>query len=831
MNYNIISLTTINADGSLSRFENGAAGKLLVGVSDSQLPVWKTLTEAGVAASNHNHTGTYVPLSGDSTITGTVTATGFVGPLTGTATSVSNALSIQLGSGTAQTYDGSAALSVQVTPAAIGAKPDFSWPNAGLMTSGGTNQTPGSIAWPSGENSDGAYLLVHYKSGSFVNSWDKFAGLSSGPGILHWTGTATGATLNLLQGSTTGDVLTKTADGYAFQSIGAAIVPPVNRLQSDYSGTDSGDNRNQKVLFRGTNYNDYPHWEHIGDEDIYGATSGVPSVLISRGTGSIDGDNNCPGEWLPTDALSTTPQILAALSGSNNGLRFYSAAELGIVTSIPAITGLASGSTYPGYVLSVGASPNYAPSWVDAAPKATVLATPRTLTIGGVGKTFDGSANVSWTRGEIGYANYATQTFSGDFTENTWYRIAFSTDVQYSYATFIIRGVSGNSRTLCIFDVCLTTYSNPAIRQISYSVGSNIAFNKIRIVYKSGISGGAYLEILSNLNRTGNLYCEMCPHNGFSFLTTLTTGSNESASGYSVYEYIFNNNVGSNGQVLTSVNTTSGSTQTVSHAWTSLATPPSAPTNTPLADSETGAIGAAGSYATETHQHPYPSTISGTLEIAKGGTGATTADAAIAALGGIKKSGDTGVGALTFANTIATPFIAAGMNAGIGTIDAQGRFGTTNNVDSYVTGNRKNINLYDADISSSINSPTDLSNTINAGNDTVINIVCGQSATANYTRYFKIPTPTVNRLGDTLTVYFTNQNPTKIGTLWAMCETDNRITDLNYANFSNAGSSGFKVCKWSSGNVLQFTCIRKGASGDYFWRAVKYSESSDWPES
>ena len=55
MNYNIISLTTMNPDGSLTRFENGAAGKLLVGVSDSQLPAWKTLAEAHVASDTHNH--------------------------------------------------------------------------------------------------------------------------------------------------------------------------------------------------------------------------------------------------------------------------------------------------------------------------------------------------------------------------------------------------------------------------------------------------------------------------------------------------------------------------------------------------------------------------------------------------------------------------------------------------------------------------------------------------------------------------------------------------------------------------------------------------------
>lgn len=152
MNYNIISLTTLNPDGSLTRFENGALGQVLVGVSASQLPQWKSLADANIAAADHNHSGVYVPLTGNSTISGTITATGFVGNLTGTASEathassadtaltaesattagsatiagtanqVANALSITLGSsGTATDYDGSQAVSITITPESIGA--------------------------------------------------------------------------------------------------------------------------------------------------------------------------------------------------------------------------------------------------------------------------------------------------------------------------------------------------------------------------------------------------------------------------------------------------------------------------------------------------------------------------------------------------------------------------------------------------------------------------------------------------------------------------------------------------------------------------------------
>ena len=45
-----------------------------------------------------------------------------------------------------------------------------------------------------------------------------------------------------------------------------------------------------------------------------------------------------------------------------------------------------------------------ATSFIGNASSATKLATARTLTIGSKGKTFNGSANVSWTLAEIGAA-------------------------------------------------------------------------------------------------------------------------------------------------------------------------------------------------------------------------------------------------------------------------------------------------------------------------------------------------------------------------------------------------------------------------------------------
>ena len=53
------------------------------------------------------------------------------------------------------------------------------------------------------------------------------------------------------------------------------------------------------------------------------------------------------------------------------------------------------------------------------AGSATKLATARTLTIGGTGKTFDGSGNVSWSLSEIGAFPAAGGSFKGNITGET----------------------------------------------------------------------------------------------------------------------------------------------------------------------------------------------------------------------------------------------------------------------------------------------------------------------------------------------------------------------------------------------------------------------------
>lgn len=909
--YDYQTLTLTNIDGSISPFSNGASGLILLGTGTSTPPAWTSLADAGIATKQYVD-DTFLKLTGG-TLTGALTGTsasfsggvtatgGFSGDLTGTASNaekVANALSIQLGTGTAQSYDGSNPLSVSVTPAAIGAAlashehslSDITsgWPNDHGLLFHDTNSTttpPTILANPTMSTATAGLYFPAQSVGSASREfgWQK---MPLGVIISQETTSAGGTVRSLTSavGSTQNTFLKFTGTGYEFAPIGSAIVPPITSLQSASSDTEAGtptQNKNQTVLFRAESYTGNPSWRLIDDSDIYGAPQNNLSVLVSDGTGAVD-TYGCPGRWhnIATSNISTTPKIFAAKTVSSNPtLDFFSASDLGLVTSIPNIKGLEVGEdSTANKVLLGNASATGTPSWSDSAPKADILTTARTLTIGNTGKTFDGSANVSWSQNEIGFATGESASFS--FTGAGWWRIAYTANSATAFNNAIFRVCTNISRSGTYYcniifasGYSMTTNINnikPSIVQLLNSQNSATRITDIRLVYKN--SASAYLEICStgsgdfNIEKIGN---------GWNFYDAATVGSDESANGYSVYDYQFHDDVGSNGQFLTAVNTTSGSTQTVSRAWTTLTDIPSAPSSLPLVDNETGALGTAGTYANADHQHPLPysvqaaykffyprkigiggaitaeaqeydgtadlilqvteidpNAIINTVPIEKGGTGATTASQALTNLGAaasnhnhdstyLKLSGGNMTGTINTPANI-TPLNWAG-KSGVATF-VSGDLTAQDNVNSYVTGRRQNINLYDSDVSADSASPTTINHT--AKNDTTVNIVCGINEVRRYTRYINLPTPTADMLGDTITIYFTNQKPSVIAELFATCSTNYRIKSYDYSNFGNTAGVDAN-CKWSSGNVVRFTCINLENNGTtYYWRAIKLVEQS-----
>jgi cell division protein FtsB len=114
--------------------------------------------------------------------------------------------------------------------------------------------------------------------------------------------------------------------------------------------------------------------------------------------------------------------------------------------------------------------------WKGTAATATTLATARTLTIGSTGKTFNGSANVSWTLSEIGaaasshthsYLPLAGGTMTGNISFGTAGKGIFGLDD------------SGTNRVISSYSS--VTESSTSYTRINYSYATGNCYNNIYI--------------------------------------------------------------------------------------------------------------------------------------------------------------------------------------------------------------------------------------------------------------------------------------------------------------------------------------------------------------
>ena len=136
---------------------------------------------------------------------------------------------------------------------------------------------------------------------------------------------------------------------------------------------------------------------------------------------------------------------------------------------------------------------------------ATKLATARTLTIGNTGKTFDGSANVSWTLSEIG-ASAEGHTHSSVASANV---LNSNTKMDYGWNGlnyFNINGTAGNAAkandtpTTAWWHIIRCNHANSA----GYYTDIAVPFNATSMYYKR-ITGGAvqnsgWVKMLDALN-------------------------------------------------------------------------------------------------------------------------------------------------------------------------------------------------------------------------------------------------------------------------------------------------------------------------------------------
>lgn len=208
------------------------------------------------------------------------------------------------------------------------------------------------------------------------------------------------------------------------------------------------------------------------------------------------------------------------------------------------------------------------------------------------------------------------------------------------------------------------------------------------------------------------------------------------------------------------------------------------------------------------------------VPIAKGGTGAVTAAAALAALGGaasghthpyLALSGGTVTGTITFSG--ATPIHKNGWSGIPRFVD--GDLSLSNGLigPSDLSGVRYTVTriIHGAEDSSA--TPTVIAHT--AGTNTVVHII--DSGLSAYNRYIQLPTPATE--GDQIDVIFTNKTPGYTGKIYCTCSTANRIKNL-YGQTLNDGS-----CYWGSGEKVTFLASRMTADSDICWRAIKMAES------
>lgn len=135
---------------------------------------------------------------------------------------------------------------------------------------------------------------------------------------------------------------------------------------------------------------------------------------------------------------------------------------------------------------------------------ATKLETARTLTIGNTGKSFNGSANVSWSLSEIGAAAIAdgVQTWNAVVKCATWSRILKHTGTTTVGGSYLInlKATRGNVVYNPTFIVNFSHSSKCFITQINNTDYSNI---QVRAVVDSG-NGSGYFEVYDNANSATN---------------------------------------------------------------------------------------------------------------------------------------------------------------------------------------------------------------------------------------------------------------------------------------------------------------------------------------
>lgn len=238
-------------------------------------------------------------------------------------------------------------------------------------------------------------------------------------------------------------------------------------------------------------------------------------------------------------STATQLQTSRTINGTNfNGTANITTANWGTARNIGIVN---SDGTGTAVVTSVNGSANVnlkLPATIKAtitgnASSATKLATARTITVGGQALTFDGTANIAFTRNTMGVAYGRETSYNVTTTADGWYRIAVSNkSIVNCNGIFTIVAAASGYHTVATINASISYGRNPSITQLGCSHYSNIQIKAVRLVWHDSYTDNyAYLEIQTAAAISTNIEVKIVGGAGWNIYTSATAGS--IPSGYS----------------------------------------------------------------------------------------------------------------------------------------------------------------------------------------------------------------------------------------------------------------------------------------------------------
>lgn len=256
---------------------------------------------------------------------------------------------------------------------------------------------------------------------------------------------------------------------------------------------------------------------------------------------------NATGSWWRTANYATTIAGVGCLTIDNANPRLFmgwSEAPWELANSLTvsstsltyknnAILHAGNYNTYAPTKTGTGASGTWGISITGNAATATKLGTARTITVGNQALTFDGTANITFTRNAMSVAYGKEASYSATTTADGWYRIAVSSkSIVNNNGIFTIIAAALGCHTVATINASISYGRNPSITQLGCSHYSNIQIKAVRLVWHDSYTDNyAYLEIQTAAAIATSIGVKIVGGTGWNIYTSATAGS--VPSGYS----------------------------------------------------------------------------------------------------------------------------------------------------------------------------------------------------------------------------------------------------------------------------------------------------------